>query len=421
MCKEMKDSGVQWIGDIPTAWSICKLKNIATITTGNTPPKNEDNYYSENGLPWIKPDNLIGFNGVSESKEHLSDKGRDVAKVVPENTLLICCIGSIGKFGYTNSPAAFNQQINAIEFNNKDILWKYGMYYMSTQEEQQKYYMNGNVVFILNLENQKKVYLPKPSLEEQHEIVNYLDKKVSQVDDIISKQKILIEKYKSYKQSLITETVTKGLNKNVPMKDSGIEWAQDIPQKWEVKKYKHVMYKKKDICFKYDGESVLSLTMKGVIVRDLENPMGKMPASFDGYQRLYVGNLLLCLFDIDVTPRCIGLIENDGLTSPAYSQFVMKDNNNAKYYMYLLTMIDDKKYFVHLSKNLRSSLTEDDFGVIKTIVPPIDEQKQIANFLDKKCNAIDSVISKKDQLIEELERYKKSLIYECVTGKRQVN
>ena len=181
------------------------------------------------------------------------------------------------------------------------------------------------------------------------------------------------------------------------------------------------MYKKKDVCSKYEGESILSLTMKGVIVRDLENPMGKMPASFDGYQRIYKNNLLLCLFDTDVTPRCIGLIENDGLTSPAYSQFVMKDNNSAKYYTYLLTMMDDKKYFVHLSKNLRSSLTEEDFGVIKTIMPPIDEQKQIADFLDKKCDAIHSIISKKEQLIEKLEEYKKSLIYECVTGKREVN
>ncbi len=205
------------------------------------------------------------------------------------------------------------------------------------------------------------------------------------------------------------------------MKDSGVEWIGEIPREWDIKKQKYVMFKRKDICSHYNKEDILSLTMKGVIVRDLENPTGKMPTTFDGYQRVYKNNLLLCLFDIDVTPRCVGLIKNDGLTSPAYSQFIMKECNSSEYYNYLLTAIDDKKCFVHLSKNLRSSLTEDDFGNLMTIVPTIEEQKQIASFLDKKCSAIDSAITKKEQLIEKLETYKKSLIYECVTGKREVN
>ena len=199
------------------------------------------------------------------------------------------------------------------------------------------------------------------------------------------------------------------------MKDSGIEWIGEIPQHWNVKKHKYVMFKKKDICSKYEGEDILSLTMKGVIVRDLESPTGKMPASFDGYQRIYKDNLLLCLFDIDVTPRCVGVIKNDGLTSPAYSQFIMKDNNNSEYYNYLLTTIDDKKCFIHLSKNLRSSLTEDDFGVLKTIVPPVKEQEGIANYLDKKVCQIDDIILKQKNLIAKYKMYKQSLITETVT------
>ena len=203
------------------------------------------------------------------------------------------------------------------------------------------------------------------------------------------------------------------------MKDSGIPWIGEIPEHWEVLPHKRVMHKVKIIQDKYNGEPILSLTMKGVIVRDLEAG-GKMPASFDGYQKIYPGNLLQCLFDIDVTPRCVGLIKNKGLTSPAYSQFELKSKASGPYYEYLLRYIDDEKCILHLSKNLRSSLTEFDFGLIPTILPPLSEQTRIADYLDKKCAEIDRLINIKKQKIEKLNTYKKSIIFEYVTGKKEV-
>lgn len=159
--------------------------------------------------------------------------------------------------------------------------------------------------------------------------------------------------------------------------------------------------------------------MNGVIVRDFSLG-GKVPASFDGYQKVYPGNLLMCLFDIDVTPRCIGLVKNNGLVSPAYSQFVLHENADAKYYYYYYLMLDFTKELLHLAKNLRHSLTEDQLGVIKVPVPPIIEQKKIANFLDSKSSEIDAIITSKKQQLETLATYKKSLIYEYVTGKKEV-
>ena len=159
--------------------------------------------------------------------------------------------------------------------------------------------------------------------------------------------------------------------------------------------------------------------MKGVIVRDLDAG-GKMPTTFDGYQKVYPNNLLQCLFDIDVTPRCVGLIKDEGLTSPAYSQFELFDNGYAPYYDYLLRYMDDIKAMLHLSKNLRSSLTETDFGAIPTCVPPFTEQQAIADYLDEKCADIDSLIQTKQSKIDSLKEYKKSIIYEYVTGKREV-
>lgn len=168
------------------------------------------------------------------------------------------------------------------------------------------------------------------------------------------------------------------------IKDSEIEWIGCIPENWKLTKNKYVMHKEKVICEKYSGEDVLSLSVNGVIKRNLDAG-GKMPTSFDGYQYTVPGDLLLCLFDIDVTPRCVGLIKNEGVTSPAYSRYKVHEGCDASYYDFLLRSIDDKKVFVHLSKNLRNSLNETDFGVLPTIEPPYEEQVAIAEFLQKQC------------------------------------
>ena len=193
-----------------------------------------------------------------------------------------------------------------------------------------------------------------------------------------------------------------------------MEWIGNIPLSWKVMPNKYLMRKKKEICPVYNGEDILSLTMKGVIVRDLDAG-GKMPASFDGYQRLEPGNLLMCLFDIDVTPRCIGLIKQAGLSSPAYSQFVLSNGADAAYYCYYYTMLDNDKTLLHLAKNLRHSLTEDQLGAIPVIVPPTDEQCRIADFLDAKCAEIDALTADIQTQIDTLEQYKRSVITETVT------
>ena len=199
------------------------------------------------------------------------------------------------------------------------------------------------------------------------------------------------------------------------MKDSGIEWIGEIPEGWEVLAHKYIMHKEKSICEHYSGEDVISLTLNGVVKRDLENPSGKMPTTFDGYQFVNPNDLLLCLFDIDVTPRCVGLVKDYGVTSPAYSRFKIHSGFCNAYYNYLLRFIDDEKVFVHLSKNLRSSLTESDFGAIKTIVPPKAEQQRIADYLDNRTFEIDTLLSKARSSIEEYKKLKQAVITQAVT------
>lgn len=197
-------------------------------------------------------------------------------------------------------------------------------------------------------------------------------------------------------------------------KDSGIEWIGSIPENWKLTKSKYVMHKEKVICDKYSGEDVLSLSVNGVIKRNLDAG-GKMPTSFDGYQYTVPGDLLLCLFDIDVTPRCVGLIKDEGVTSPAYSRYKVHEGCDASYYDFLLRSIDDKKVFVHLSKNLRNSLNETDFGALPTIEPPYEEQVAIAEFLQKQCENIDIILEKTIISIEEYKKLKETVISRAVT------
>ena len=199
------------------------------------------------------------------------------------------------------------------------------------------------------------------------------------------------------------------------MKDSGIEWIGEIPEGWEVLAHKYIMHKEKSICEHYNGEDIISLTLNGVVKRDLENPSGKMPTTFDGYQFVEPNDLLLCLFDIDVTPRCVGLVKDHGLTSPAYSRFKVHSGFCNSYYDYLLRFIDDEKVFVHLSKNLRSSLTESDFSAIKTVVPPKAEQQRIADYLDNRTFEINTLLSKTRFSIEEYKKLKQAVITQAVT------
>ena len=199
------------------------------------------------------------------------------------------------------------------------------------------------------------------------------------------------------------------------MKDSGVAWIGDMPHEWAIVPNKRLMRKKKVIRSNYNGEAVLSLSINGVIARDLDNPSGKMPTTFDGYQYVEKGNLLMCLFDIDVTPRCIGLIKSDGICSPAYSQFVLNEDVNPEFYYYYYLNLDHTKELLHLAKNLRHSLTEEQFGLIPTAYPPLRVQETIVKILNKKLYQIDSLLANQQKQVEKLKQYKQSLITEVVT------
>ena len=411
--REMKDSGIEWIGQIPKDWDVVPHKRVM-----HKVKKICEQYNGEDIIS-------LTMNGVI--KRDLTAGGKmptsfDGYQYVKPNDLLLClfdidvtprCVGVVKDYGVTSS--AYSRFVMHDGYYNA----YYDYLLRAIDDDKVFVHLSKNLRSSLTESDFGAIKTCVPSLAEQEHIAAFLDAECAEIDTVLEKTRASIEEYKKLKQAVITQAVTKGIRGDRPMKDSGIEWIGEIPAEWGVVPHKRIMHKVKEICEQYNGEDVISLTVNGVVKRDL-TAGGKMPTSFDGYQYVEPNDLLLCLFDIDVTPRCVGVVRDYGVTSPAYSRFVMYDGYYNAYYDYLLRMIDDNKVFVHLSKNLRSSLTESDFGAIKTCAPPLAEQKCIAAFLDVRCDEIDALIAKKQQYLTEIENYKKSLIYEYVTGKKEV-
>ncbi len=432
--REMKDSGISWVGEIPKEWNKRPIRSIIKSREGGV--WGDDINDDIQGVVCIR---IADFDF---SKRKIKDVSSDLLTYrlynsiqiqkysLQKNDILIEKSGGgektpVGRAVLfdKNYKALFANFMDRIRIDDSIVLplfaeyWLWNLYSCRVTP----YYINQtigiqNIDLTFMLAKEKICF---PSLAEQQRIAEFLDRECGKIDGLKADIQAQIDTLEQYKRSVITEAVTHGLNPSATMKECSVSWARQIPHHWKVMPNKHLMTKIKNICPIYKGEDILSLTMYGVIVRDLDAG-GKMPSSFDGYQYIKKGNLLMCLFDIDVTPRCIGIIKQNGITSPAYSQFKMKKIANARFYYYYYLMLDYTKELLHLAKNLRHSLTEDQLGAIKQLVPPLDEQQEIADYLDNKCAKIEQIIADKKSQIETLDGYKKSLIYEYVTGEKEV-
>ena len=284
------------------------------------------------------------------------------------------------------------------------------------------YGMGAGVRQGLNWSEVRSLRIIVPPLSEQQRIANFLDEKVSQIDSTISKTRESIEEYKKLKQAIITEAVTKGLNPNAKMKDSGIEWIGEIPEEWEVRKIKPFLkWKSIKGC---GNEVVLSLYRDyGVLPKDSRDDNHNVTSlDTDSYKLVDIGDFVIN--KMKAWQGSMAVSKFRGIISPAYHVCSFVSSQIYKpYFHYLMRNKSYLTEYERLSSGLRIGqwdLSFEDFCLIRFLLPPLHEQQQIADFLDKKCSEIDKLITKKEQLVVELEAYKKSLIYEVVTGKRSV-
>ena len=202
----------------------------------------------------------------------------------------------------------------------------------------------------------------------------------------------------------------------IEMKDSGISFIGMIPSDWNVTRNKNVFSCTKELVGTASSETqLLSLTTKGIKEKDINNPEGKLPESFDTYQFVKKNDMVMCLFDLDVSAVFSGLSPYDGMISPAYRVLHCKNNIIPKFADYWFRYISDGRKFNHYAKNIRYTLNYEDFSTLPIVQPPIDRQCRIADYLDDKCSKIDAIIEKQQTVIEKLKAYKLSVITEAVT------
>lgn len=257
-----------------------------------------------------------------------------------------------------------------------------------------------------------------PPREEQDAIATFLDCTTSRIDALVTKKKRFIELLLERRRSLITHAVTKGLDVGVPMKDSGVDWLGAIPATWDTAPLRHFLGLRRDIVGAASASTkLLSLTLQGVIERDLENPTGKMPASFDGYQRVSNGEMVFCLFDLDETPRTVGIAPQDGMITGAYTVFRPRSSIWSRFLYYFFLHVDDHKRLKPFYKGLRKTIRPRPFLSIQVPRPPEDNAKQIVDFLDRTTVRIDALVAKTERSIDLLREHRAALITAAVTGK----
>lgn len=400
MARKMKDSGIEWIGEIPEGWEIAKAKYFIDISHGSDPKIQGFIPVYGSGSESFKtcgeykegPAVLIGRKGATLHIPHYIE----------------------GK--YWNVDTAFD-----VKSKSHCILKFY--YYLAACFDY-KYYISQTTLPGMTQSNYYNMFLPVPSLSKQFQIATYLDAHGAAFDFLISKVRSSIEEYKKLKQAVITQAVTKGVRGEREMKDSGVEWIGEIPVEWSVQRIKTIFSIRNERNFlPLEQVNLISLyTDKGVIQHcDIEKTTGNKASNADGYKKVcpndMIVNIILCWMG------AIGRSDYAGVTSPAYDVYVPSPEIECRFYHYYFRTLG---FSVDCYKNGRGIMAmrwrtySDQFRSIKVVVPPLEEQKEIVDHLDAKCAEIDKLIAKKEQLVKELESYKKSLIYEVVTGKREV-
>lgn len=416
--REMKDSGIEWIGEIPNEWNMLPVKRFfrnEKKIVGSAIDEYERLALTMNGVIKRSKDDSEGLQPEKFEGYQILKKNELVFKLIDLENVKTSRVGLSPYTGLV-SPA-YIVITNDKEDNRFYYYWFMFMYYNEVFN-----HLGGEGV--RSALNAKDVLsLPVPAINEamMKNIADYLDRKCEKIDDIIEKQKQVIEKLKEYKLSIITEAVTKGLNPDVKMKNSGVEFLGRVPDNWDIIKFGRCISIKSNLVppeSYYDypqiaPDSIEKNSAKLLIYKTVrESGVISWNHLFFKGQIIY-SKIRPLLNKVIIAPF-------DGLCSA--DMYPIETDNNSKYIVYI--MLSD--YFLTqvalLTENRvkMPKINQNELSGIMIALPPIKEQQQIADYLDKKCSAIDSAITKKQAIIGKLTEYKKSLIYEVVTGKREV-
>lgn len=419
--REMKDSGIEWIGAIPQDWEIVRTKSLycsAKEIAGDRADEFERLALTLNGVIKRSKEDSVGLQPEKFSGYQILKKGELVFKLIDLENVATSRVGLSPYTGIV-SPAyiVLSQQSRV-----KDLVVRYSMYHFLSMWQREIFNQMGDngVRSSLSVKELLNIPHPFPSIYEQKRIVAFLDAQCAEIDAVLEKTRASIEEYKKLKQAVITQAVTRGIRGDRPMKNSGIEWIGTCPLNWTVCRIKNVIFpQEKEVlpndeiitCFR-DGEVTLRKNRRedGFTVSFTEH----------GYHGVDKGDLVI--HGMDAFAGAIGCSDSRGKTTPVVH--TCKTAGNNRFFMYFLRSMAYGNILMDLSNGVR--IRSSDFrnfaklGVFGAVMPPLEEQNEIVDYIDGIVIQMDRLIQKKENLLTEIENYKKSLIYEYVTGKKEV-
>ena len=431
MAEQMKPSGIDWIGDIPESWKVRPLKYLAKcnqdVLLETTAPDYSFRYVDIGSVTYER-----GITGYQELR--FEDSPSRARRKVSVGDTIISTVRT-----YLKAIAIISDSENVIVstgfavYTPDEAIYPQYLYYFCksegfVQEIDKNSY--GIAYPAINTDLLSRICIAYPCYEEQQAIADFLDKECAQIDSITADLEKQIELLQQYKKSLITETVTKGLDKSVPMKDSGVEWIGEIPEHWEISRVRHLASlcsgatPSKDVLSYWEGNIpwVSSQEVKSDIIKDTSLHISEEAINSCSTQLMPAGTLVMvvrsgilqhtipvALLGVPATiNQDIKAFQFNHLMLPAYFKYYIQGENDAL----LSVIIKDKTTVESVDNQLLLSL--------KIMVPPIEEQKAIVAFLNYKCGYIDKILNDKQEQLNRLMQHKKSLIYEYVTGKKRV-
>lgn len=415
-----KDSGIEWIGEIPSTKNIFRSKYYLVYQKGKNPSiLNTDKV----GVPYIGASDLDDISGNANYENYTTEEFLPVAQ---KSDVLILWDGArAGLIGKNHSGVISSTIVNLLtneKYINKNFLY----FYLKGFEIFLYDRVNGTTIPHMNRKYIEELEFIDFSIKEQDAIAGYLDKKCGAIDETIEKQKSVIEKLKEYKQSIITQAVTKGLDKSAPMKDSDIEWIGQIPQHWEISKIKFSAIVNPKYNENLSSDTLVSFApmecLTNCSLECKDTILGNVLGSYTYFANndIIMAKVTPCFENGNIA---LATNLNNGVGFGSSELYVFRSVNIFnKFLLYLLqnTQFKDKAIATMYGTGGLKRVSIEFVKNYKFACPDLKEQEQIAEFLDKKCSEIDKTIEDKENLIEKLVEYKKSLIYECVTGKRRV-
>lgn len=443
MSRQMKDSGIPWIGEIPMCWEVHKLRNLGVFSASGIDKnivENEKlihiiNYvdvYNSITKELRKSDYMVVSAPSEKAIEHQVEVGDMIftpsSETIEDIGLCAVVMEALPNTAYSYHVLRFRTS-NAINTKYKKYITNnhFCLNYFSSCA-------TGTIRKTISREVFKECKVLVPSLSEQQRIADFLDRKCGEIDEMVVLQEQIIEELKAYKQAIIIEAVCKGLNPDAEMKDSGVKWLGNIPKHWKMEPLKYNLNRRQQKNNPILTTERLSLSIdKGItLYAEKTTNLDRFKEDFTQYQVAYPNDIVLNCMNMIV--GAVGLSKYMGCVSPVYYViYPSNDGVDALYYSYLLNIPTIRGLYYSMGKGIyaiergegrvntcRLKVSYDDFGRLDIPVPPIDEQKEITKFIVNKSAEIESLIALKQQKIEELKEYKKSIIYEYITGKKEV-